>query len=237
MGDGLLNVSTPLIGEGFGDAGIGAATLFLPIRPRGHPPDASYPALDNRGWLYSREVFQPQAGGFRLAVAELPGLNYLTWFGDVEQSFGMPQHDRVFDGDHGDRRIEEQLEKSRGRTHSGPAIRARTVLFLHSCIEVLCPAIGEEGAFGMRDHQIPAMPVSRRYRIALDMIRAAIFGWLDIAGPCVMAAFAEGAADSAGAFAGDEHSQLLNRCAHRPGTEGGGDGAPPALIVRRGDSA
>lgn len=126
------------------------------------------PSADDISWLKWRQLFEPKAGAFGLAVAELPRLNALREILEVLYArFGVFVHHRVFDGDPVDRRVPEIREERGPFIQLGPHLRQR--FSARRDREPADSRIAQSGAGRVSDHQqVPAV-IQQGPRVAYDM--------------------------------------------------------------------
>ena len=155
----------------------------------------------------SRGRLRSQASGLGLGMPEHPRLDRLRRRRDVEEPPDVPQHDRVLDRDPGDRRPEHVEEERRGVPEVGPAVAGGAVLPAAAEVEMLRAAIRQEGAWRVRDQQVPAI-VQDGAHVAED-VRARPLARQHVARHGVVAAGPERIADHAREFAGNEDTHVV----------------------------
>ena len=166
-----------------------------------------------------RQALQPQAGRLGLGMAVLPWLDRLRRRRDVEEPPDMAEHDRVLDRDARIGAASMAMKNAAACPRLAQRSPAAAVLPAAAEVEMLRPAVGEEGARRMRDQQVPAV-VQDVADVARRCAGRAARGQ-QVAGHRVVAARPEGVADHAGELAGNEdaHRQVTRRpaCASASG--------------------
>ena len=125
---------------------------------------------DNLGRLEWWQVLEPQAGRFRLSVAELPRLDKLVVFAS-DQAGSEAVHDRVFDSDFLDWRMSEQTEELCRFFH----LRPPHLIRLTFRGQPAHAAVAKVGAGREGNQHIPSIFQDFQY-VALDML-ARFFCW------------------------------------------------------------
>ena len=117
-------------------------------------------AHDHLCRLQQRQILEPEAGAFDLAVPELPGLDCLVWFSDS----AADDRDWVLQRNPFDGCIEQKPDEVEGFS----------LLFLLE-VKPACPTYSQVGAWRVRDHQVP-LTVENLGNIALEMFTRSFCG-------------------------------------------------------------
>lgn len=142
-------------------------------------------------WLKMWQIFQPKAGCFCFTMPKHPRLDDLIRFADS----GTDNTNWILKCNVLDRCVQQQAYEVEG-----------IFLFLPLVLEPPGATDGQMGAWGMGDHQIPA--VTEDVRDVTLMVGTGAVGWQQVAAHGVMAKGKKGIPDSAGILAGNQNFQL-----------------------------